>query len=751
MGSELRRIVTNLALMLVGLYILFLSGPSWDAPSAAMVFYSVLAFLSVAMTTCAANRIRTDPSSSHNAFVAGTSYSSIVFAGAAVFYIFTSESPVVHTRTAGIFLNLVALATTGLIMLLHSHLNRTIPEESSFAHRKMIIPVIVTTGIVIFAMSMVFSRLPLDQWVFLLAGYIVGVIAIVSYLVAAIMTFRQKDSPSSHDPVRMALAFGLLAAASIVHTAILSSPSSLWIVSISLMAIAFVFAVVATGYPFLVDIGIKGETAYRITVAISILVVLPFLIANFVEAWTPFISYADIAVTMLIHFAAAILAASAAYALLVRTRYRTEYHYSPIVYLFLTWTVAEIAIIASHLTPVYGTISESAIPYVCGIIASTVFLTIAVRRTLVPPPERSSQTSATPYILWLFGFSLMILTGEFIRLQLIDSFTAVSVAMLVNAIMLSLSCAAFFALLNFIILITGSSGGELSFDTFTASLASLWVVVVILKVNFSDWTAGWWAAEILILIAITVLPLVLLRKHLTATSRMSKLEIRILTHSRLLSNSITSLHTSAIDSLGSLSMDSTASDTRLESVAQALADISRANELAFHMEAIIAGNRFARDRLEAVDLVDSIITGVTRLTNLESDPLARVQINRTRGECFVIANSLLADVFHSILSGILRRIGSLQSMTVEIDSEKDNSQPIWMSRITVELGSADADKKRELFERYTKDDYSKALEFAYARRLVQLFGGHVRYHVTTTSEQGFTSIFVISLPSVEES
>ncbi|MCJ7817471.1 MAG: hypothetical protein MUP60_01355, partial [Candidatus Thorarchaeota archaeon] len=60
-----------------------MSDPPWSTPNASISFYSVLAFLCVTMTASSAMKIRTDPAPTNRWFIAGTTYASIVFCGAA--------------------------------------------------------------------------------------------------------------------------------------------------------------------------------------------------------------------------------------------------------------------------------------------------------------------------------------------------------------------------------------------------------------------------------------------------------------------------------------------------------------------------------------------------------------------------------------------------------------------------------------------------------------------------------------------
>ena len=228
----------------------------WNTASAAISFYSVLAFLCVTMTASAATKIRTDPSPTNRWFIAGTTYAAIVFCGAAIFYSFVNEGPVAHTTAAGIFLNLVAFATTGIIIFVFSFIETHQIKKTSILYHRLIYPILISTGSILFIVMLVITRIISDQTIFLYAGYITGFVSVVAYFGAAIQMYRLRKSDTVHDSFRLSLAFLLIAGASLNHIFILSNPSSLWIISMGLMGIVFIYANVATSYTFLLDVGV---------------------------------------------------------------------------------------------------------------------------------------------------------------------------------------------------------------------------------------------------------------------------------------------------------------------------------------------------------------------------------------------------------------------------------------------------------------------------------------------------------------
>ena len=215
MEKDSQRLLVSVAVVAVLSYLFLQSNPQWDSPSVATIYYSVLALLCVTMAVSIANRIKLTASPSYSILMAGVGYAAIIFTGAAIFYKLAGNEPVIHIQPAGIFLNLVAFATTGITMAIFSHLETSPPNEESLWYKPHVAPLIVAVGTLVFLIMMIASRLIQNQIVFLVGGYLCGGIAIVCYVFAGVGILRQKGMVMSTDQKRLVLAFFLLAVAHI--------------------------------------------------------------------------------------------------------------------------------------------------------------------------------------------------------------------------------------------------------------------------------------------------------------------------------------------------------------------------------------------------------------------------------------------------------------------------------------------------------------------------------------------------------
>lgn len=735
----LKRIALSLIFLICGIILFILSDPPWTTPDAAIAYYSVLAFLCVTMTASAVTKIRTDPSPTNRWFVAGTIYAAIIFSGAAIFYNFSNENPVAHYATSGVFLNLIAIATTGIFMLFFCLIERYEIKKTSILYHRMIVPVTVTISLSFFVIMLIGIRLVTNQSFFLIAGYITGAVAIVSYLVAGYLMYSLRNSGSLHDTSRLALVFLLLAAVSINHTILLPSPSSMWILSISLMALAFLYANVATSYTFLLNVGVRKNLAYGVTIFLSALIILPFFASRLMIVIFPISIFIDLGAKVTIHLASAILAGASAYAFYERIRYRPSPGQRWIIFLLLYWTIAEVWLVFCHLSPSYQIVSESLVPYICGTIVSALILPMAVRSILKREPTENKQFH-TFYALGLIGSALIIIAGEVLRSQLLLVLEIETIRSVGTSIMLGLSYFSLLVLLIYYLLLTSASGGRLSFNSLGPGLATIWVVVTILKANYATWTIGWWTAEIVMTLAIIIFILILVRLYIIDTNRAEKREKRAVAYSRFLSEILSSHQTAAIDSLNEISMDSTTSDSVLNSVSNAMSDISRANELSKHIGTVITGDAFTQEQMEPVSLRDSLYSAMKGAGVSSAKDSVKVGAEsqsielRMEQDCTVLANSFLVDALQYIFEGISKRIGYFDAVFISIKEECEYPNHQCICEINLDVQVEETEKILGLFERYIERSSLDAVELAYSKLIMILLGGAMSWNATKSGE-----------------
>ena len=709
---ERKSSIIGIPVMLILVYLFYLSGPSWDTSRAAAAIYSVIGFLFVTLTAAMVNITHAEDTPANRIFSGIAGYSAIIFVGAAVFYSLQGEVTAIHSETAGIFLNLVAYASSGILVFLFSQLvSRKIPETSIFYSRWIgfIITVIATTIFVIF---MVVARMPLPTEIFLVAGYITGLIAVTTFFGSAAIIIKKRTVMQHVDPIRLTASFVFFGLASINHLIILPSPSINWILTMGLTGIALMFAIFATVFPHLHSLGVESRVAYIYAAEMGSMVVAPFLAAYYINGVNPGLIIVDPGLSILIHFSAAMMAFGAAYGLYSRLGTRNIPWRSPLITLMLYWFVAEIYVAVSSFSPLYA-MSESGAPYIMGAIASTILLVIAYRLTLVPRKISVTEYSKLRGILViLLSLSAIILVevihiiGGLLVPEYMHSRIAMSLLFVFNFI-------ALYALLNFSFVLVTLQGKALSLDTVSTSFATVWIIVGLLRANFTIWTIGWWMSNVMLIMAACAGAIFVLHQYAQLSVHRQDLEERLEIQRQLLSPELCST-LELVSDLVERGISSDTEESRLKIISKSLSGLSRTEILLQGINAVFFEQVQKQAPLRTVD-TQEIIKIIVPPDRYGCEPT----VETPKGTCLMSVNGLLIDAIQKLLDVILN-VGKVQSIAFVItppDSTANVCDILMKARISTEHPH----EKQELLQRYTGTSAHEKIEVAYANRILALF------------------------------
>ncbi|MHA1771591.1 MAG: hypothetical protein ACTSYL_10765 [Candidatus Thorarchaeota archaeon] len=729
--------IIGIPIMLLAVYGFYLSGPPWNTAWGAAAIYSVLAFLFVTLTASLGYLQRIDDSPAHSIYSMATGYSAVIFAGAAVFYTFQAQSIAIHTRTAGIFLNLVAFASTGLLVLGYAYRLQHNVTEDSRRHNKTTNSIIVLVLAGIFVMFMIIARLPLPEIYFLIGGYVAGTIATGSFLLSAIIFFQKRNNMQLPDPIRLSKSFVFISAASFVLVMILPASSAIWVFSMGFMAIGLIFAIVAIVYPYLLATGVSERIAYFFAIGINLIVVLPFLVAYYIEGLVPGFSFVDIGFSAINHSGMAFLAGGSAYILHSRSRNNPAPWRVPIVLLFIFWTIAESVVGLSPLiSPTYQN-SETVVPYIIGAIVSTVLLTVAYWRTLTPKQDANFQPTLKTYLL-MITVSILLLTGG----ETLSIIGALIIPIqyhvpLAAAFMLLFGYAALFAIFNLSFALVGIYGGHLTIDNNLAGLSTVWIIGILLRANFTAWTAGWWMSELVFFGTILVSIIYLVKTYVKVVEKRSNFETRMNIQKNILTSELLSrlkVSTEFIERLGTERMV----DKRLDLVSKSLSELSRAEDIVRYMNVILLGEKFAPSDLSNIDLADVIQSVITQEIYGVTPT-----IDKMDDDCYIAANALLIDAIKSLLKVTILRVGTANAISVVVRRDDDST---CTADISMQIKTENAIAKRDLISRYIQGPTIEAPEVSYAKRLIALYGATIQFVAEAVDEDQLETKIIMRFP-----
>ncbi len=729
------------------LWVFYLTGPPWDSPSGAAAIYSVLAFLTLILTVSVLNLQRIDDRPA-NAVLAGTTAAGfLILSGSTLANIVRAEGTAIHTRPEGVVLNLVALAYTGLMLVVYArHINTNYPEESSWWDSTKIVILVAGAGVAasVAATFAVMAGPPPEMIV--LAGYVLGATSVLSYAFSAYDILRKRGEIGIVDGARLGIAAALMSGASAVHAILIQGPSSLWLLSMGLLAVAFVYTNIGVATPMLVEMGVSPFRAYMFSVMVQVVIVLPALGTYVINNYFPVTTYVNIPLSMILHLGGAFMAGAAVYFLYQRERRLLAHWHRPLALLFLFWSLAEATVAISPLLPGYNN-EESVLPYLLGSVVTFLLLGATYRRTMAPgnvPTAKWTRATIASYVVAIVALLAAI---EGLRLVVGTLVPPATQSALESLVMLAFALLSLYPLLWMFYSMQVFYGGQLSFDAILAAFNTVWIVVTILRANFAAWTIGWWSSEVLLYSTAMIAVLHLVRSYVQEVRRRERLEQMIALERSMTLPPLTE----TLAALGDLveAMGAEKSDeARLEMSAKALSQLSRAQSILETSQIVVSDSVVPFESLETIDMVDllkSIIRPQTHgcMLVFENDIT----------EWPVKTRPLIADTINGILSLILRRIGRITNVTVAIEpvQPSDKEGTCCTVRLDIEVEATNAREKGEMLLRYATGLTQEATRFTQAKLLIPALHAKVDFGVHAESENRLLVTMTLALPMADES
>lgn len=727
--------------MVALVYWFYISGPAWNTTTGTSAIYSVLAFLCLTMTASLFNLQRVEDTSANAILMGSTATGFLIFGGSAISNILRGPGMVVHSQPSGIFLNLVAMAFTGIFILLYALRIGTTPSKYLAPLSRYFELIIIILGVSLSLLMTYLIQLPFPTETFILLGYLFGIAAVISYSLATIILLMKRHASTIIDLVRIAIATMFMAISSVILMLILPTPSSLWLFSMGLIGMSFIYSITAITFPYLINIGVRVRRAYIFSVGIAAFMVLPLLVTAILESVIPAVHYVNLPLSITIHIGAVLLAMGSTYVLYSRARgHVAPWHHSVMV-LMLFWTLAEIAVVISPILSVYVD-SSSLVPYIVGVIVSTFLLALAYRHTLVPTQQILSKWIRPLLFVSVLVGAFFILLGEWTHQLLVPIYGNTTIHTIDSVFMLIFSYLSLFALLNLFFALLAFYGGKLTFDVNIALLPSVWLVIIILRANFVSWTIGWWASESVLYLSVLIYTMHLLHSYLQVSHETADVHERISIQQSLLAPQLLDHLRAISDHVEAIAADQSV-EAFLERTSAILNELSEAEAVGRNLGVIMQGRPLELSELIELDIID-LLRSVITIDSFGCTP----QIIGDMDECIIFSTSQLADAIRSTLSFLVKRIGPIERVTVQVTPEIVEQHPACNVSLYLELKTDKVQLKQQMLLRYANVKTGEAVELTYALSLIKCLRGEFQLHssIADSTHLGVGIILVLPAP-----
>jgi signal transduction histidine kinase len=267
-----------------------------------------------------------------------------------------------------------------------------------------------------------------------------------------------------------------------------------------------------------------------------------------------------------------------------------------------------------------------------------------------------------------------------------------------------------------------------------------------MKANFTDWTAGWYSAELLLLVALLFGPGVIGFLYLNEMRISESAHQRARVYSDLLVHDVSNYHQAILISLGLLEVEGIQPSLREQIVRDAQSELRRADELIKNVRQIGMSEEINFQSLDCLDLVQCIRNSFENAIHPLHRQSVELVINRNIGECFVQAHPLIEGIFTNLIRNAIQYSPEKKRVEVELALGETQEGSIWVTRVIDYGQGIEPERKAKLFNRFMAGAKGTGLGLSVAKTLAEVFGGSLSVEDRVPGDFTQGSVFVVTIP-----
>ncbi|MGY5854532.1 MAG: HAMP domain-containing sensor histidine kinase [Candidatus Thorarchaeota archaeon] len=409
-------------------------------------------------------------------------------------------------------------------------------------------------------------------------------------------------------------------------------------------------------------------------------------------------------------------------------RQSPESFQTPLIFVFGSWSIIEthlvyFAFFPYSLSPIPY---ESIIPLVVGSLVTIVVLAHAALWVRKTPTTRTHVIRNLWIGLGLLDTFTMIWVGEFTQVQLETGVPSVLDSPLGQIILMNANLAALYVLVRLWMTLMSQTGGRVTTDVLAVTMLAFWIAPNMLRSNYLDWTAGWWASEMMrffgLLISVPLFGYLFIGalRESQDSLRRARLYTDVLTHD------IRNYHHSISLSIDLLDMEGLPSDTRTSALEAIRSEIDRAETLvenALYLgktEAVTHVTHSSEPVIAFIKKAHEIALRKTGIDDLEFN------LTNEPEECHVLADELLTHVFSNLIINSIQNSPDLKRIDITVSLLTEQNKSFCMIEVIDHGKGIPQEHKEHLFSRYMKGAGGSGLGLAVVHALVQSYGGLIK-------------------------
>ena len=719
---------------------------AWGTFHTAVGFYSLLAFLSMTCSGAIAAQHRSGRETSQTILHAGLLYSAVVNIGRAVRVLYVTDVTASMITLPILVGDALYLAMFGLLVLGAALLSsRALPSRMyGVGVVLLVLSALAIHGLLYYLVVPNVSESDLR-----VIGMLLGVASAVTILLSGVIWSRMRAPIETYDLGQMTVGFTLFGLSWFPTVMTMYFPSIIWSMSFILRSVGLCVLNIAVMSPFLVKAGMKRLRAYEFVLMVLLLALIPVFVTVVAERFMLGFYYAGKDTYYVTHIGTAIMSAVMAFLVVAYNQERPAINRYPLIWLYLGWSVIQIFLVVNAALSLEQPFHESLVPYMIGSFLFLVMLPLAVRWTRSPPRPGMTHIRLQSVVVGTLAVFLTIPLGMGIQDVLVSTIPVLEDSPLDRSFMISVNLLVVFAVVYLALVLVENARGRISVDVLSVAIMSVWIVPMILKGNYTDWTAAWWSAEMFLLLALLFGPAVLGFMYVKELVRAESSQRRATLFADLLVHDISNFHQAILVCLNLLEMEDLPTGLIDQTLHDASSEIMRADHLIRNVRRLGMVDKVTEESLVPVDVVQLVQEAFQTAARSTAADGFSFNINKRIGECFVVANTLLGDVFLNLFHNSVEYATDDKAIEIAISPLVKDGRDYWEIRVADHSPGIEPDRRAKLFERYMDGAHGTGLGLWVVKALVDAFRGTVSVEDRVKGNYTKGIVFVVTLAAAK--
>lgn len=719
-------------------------GSAWSTELTGIALHSLLAYLAIIGASLSVLIAKHKEAASLNAMSAIFFFLAIVNVSSALRYLYGTSIMFGNPLFQAI-LHLYELAAIGILLLTSVIRHESTPIRNG-RFRSIGFIVISTAGYFILSYLVVniFSN-----WVVPVIGLACGAVALCTLAKASVKSFRSSIISEKFDRYMLLTGTSILCLSALPLFVALFDVGTTWGISIILQICGLVAYTLSFSTPLMQSAGVSRKNSQMLIALLGSIAIAPLLVTILAQVIAPDLVMVDIGAYLFSHAGAAVLAAVMAFLLFMYSFRKPAASQRHLILLFITWTAAEIFIMALSQASYFVEVGESQAPHVVCSIILLVILFTAIRATSKPSQKNPIQLRKGEILVFVAALVLMLVVAVVVESSEISDYAVLRHDPIGKALLLIINLIAMFELTYLAVRLAMKAGGHLSVELLAVYSLVLWILPNILKAVFDDWTIGWWIAEIAVfgglLIGLAILGALYVKSmHEAETSRKYAGVF-----ADLLVHDISNYHQVILSALDLMELGELLPEVEETTFHSARLGLARAQHLVRNVR-LLGMTEVNREKLFVpVNLVVTLSDAYEQASLSLQTADIKFFMTRVRMPCFVMADESLTDVFVNIYRNSILYSPELKRIEVQIEPAYREGNKYWEISIADYGKGIEPERKPELFARFMKGAKGSGLGLSVVLALVTMFRGNIRVEDRVPGDYTKGAKFIVTLPVAE--